>query len=71
MLYGTVRQAFFHSTEQLKLLIVLIRTAVAIVFVHLPEPNPICLDAEMPSLKDPNISNLESWVLYSNLGHGD
>ncbi len=71
VLNGTVRQAFFHPPEQPKLLIVFIRTAVTIIFVNLPEPNTICLDTEMPSLKDTNVLNLEAWMLHTNLGHGD
>ncbi len=71
MLDGTVRQAFFHSPEQLKLLIVFIGVAVAIIFISLPQPNATGLDTEMPSLKDANVLNLKPRVLNSNLAYRD
>jgi len=71
MLDGTVRQALLHSSQQLKLLIVLIRTAVAIIFMRLPQPNTIRFETEVPSLKDANVPNLESRMIYPNLADRD
>lgn len=71
MLNGTVRQALLHSSQQLKLLIVFIRTAVAIIFMRLPQPNTIRFETEVPPLKDANVPNLESRVINSNLADSD